>query len=323
MNYLEVGAKELLCLDKQKFHEKFVQNLPLIIKYQHQFINLAGVVLCAPRHHVWKFHAAAGSVFPDPLDEVGDEDIESSFKKELGAVDKNSLLFGLSHIADSFDYSRFDMDIGSMLQVVQVKADRVNDAVAYLSRWWDEFGSESLLHAEFGSVSEKWQAAEIRWKSEYISILLKDAWSVSINNEGVARCLDRFRAEIVPDIDRSQLHLDAWVERFGAYPGKVNRDILMPLKPNKRLVPIDPGKVEIVDIGLRDEFFSIQCAAVRSLQRPSMYYRAREAYFDYQKSIDLKPVNVVTSFDWKLELETYMKDMQDKYPFFAEYYDFK
>ena len=159
MNYLEVGAKELLCLDKQKFHEKFVQNLPLIIKYQHQFINLAGVVLCAPRHHVWKFHAAAGSVFPDPLDEVGDEDIESSFKKELGAVDKNSLLFGLSHIADSFDYSRFDMDIGSMLQVVQVKADRVNDAVAYLSRWWDEFASESLLQAEFGSVSVKWQIA--------------------------------------------------------------------------------------------------------------------------------------------------------------------
>lgn len=323
MNYLEMGAKELHYLDKQKFHEKFVQNLPLIIKYQHQFINLAGVLLCAPRHHVWKFHAAAGSVFPDPLDEVGDEDIESSFRKELGSINKNSLLFGVSHVADSFDYSKVDMDIGSMLQVVQVKADDVNDAVEYLSRWWSEFGSESLLQAEFGSVSEELQAAEINWKSDNISILLKDAWSASINNEGITHCLDRFQAKIVPDIGHSQLYLDPWVERFGAYPGKVMRDFLMPLKPNKRLVPIDPGKVEIVDIGMRDEFFSIQCAVVRSLQRPSMYYRVREAYFDYQKSINLKPVNVVTSFDWRLELETYMKDMQNKYPFFAEYFDFK
>ena len=75
MNYLEVGAKELLCLDKQKFHEKFVQNLPLIIKYQHQFINLAGVVLCAPRHHVWKtdrrFNRMRPSIAPRKRHQAG------------------------------------------------------------------------------------------------------------------------------------------------------------------------------------------------------------------------------------------------------------
>lgn len=317
MKVLETNLKDLFFLDKTVFYEKILQRLPVILKYKHKFLDVVGIVFCAPRGYVWKFHAETNKLFGDPLDGLRDADIEHGFKKEFGVVRKNSLLFGLSSIADSFEYSTFDVDVGAVLQTVQVKAAYENEVVEYLTEWWSEFENRSLLRAELGSVSVRLQEAESRWKTDDLSILLKDAWSVLMSNEDVKVYLERFHSKVVPALAGGGLILDEWMERFGAYPGRVTRSMLMPLKSNRRLEPIDPHKVKKFDIGLRDEFFSIQCAAVRVLQLPSMYYMVRDAYFDYQKSIAIHPIETITSFDWKTELEIYLTDMQNRYPILA------
>lgn len=324
MEIFQKDLKDILFLKKDNFFECYIKDVPVIIICRHRSLDIAGVILCAPKNTIWKFNVNE-EIFGDPLHEIGDEIIEESLLKEFGiSVQSGRALFGISGVADSFNYSEFDMEVASVIIKIEVKSSQVDAAVMYLMAWWNAFRDNALINVKFGDVIKEFMKAKIRREKELISIFLKDAWNVTLKNRDVESLLDQGRNKIIPLLTSETLELNKWIERVGCYSGVVNRELFfneyqsLQYKPNRKLEPLAGVHIDVEhqNMSLRDDFFSIQCAMVRSLKLPSMYWNACNAYARYEESIRDHPVSGPVTFNWNSELNGYIDGMKKTYPIF-------
>jgi len=271
-------------------------------------------------------------IFDKPLDEMSLEAIQTAILKEYGkrALGKSgTVLPGTSQLAESFEYCGNEQGVHPILAGGAVKWAQVDAAVAYLTAWWDTFGEKALLKIRLGNVGREIAKARAESEKNPVCILLNDAWKVSWKNEDMAAFLREARSKILPLLAAGALELNEWLEYAGVYYGLVSRDLFCPRKLSKarqereerraRKLNLRPNAVPDAaphDVSLRDDFFSIQCAMVRSLKRPSMFRNACDAYVSYEKSLQKHPISAPMTFDWEAELGGYIEEMKECYPVF-------
>ena len=305
LNFSDIAAQDGAILRKQTACAQ-----PLIVVVRYAVVPYLRLLFYPPENAIWRFMPAP-EICPDEEIPGNDDEVERIVDEELARARVKKPVFGVLSEADNLDKSSLKKSIGWWPYYFNVKPEQLEARCAYLRRWWDTLGEESIARVDEETVRQ-----HTAIQAQYDAFAQSDCGHFMMNlweRQRFARA-KRFAegktiAQLVED---TAAHITPIVEAKAALPGHVTREMIICAGiPNKLLIEIAPFDATTA-LQERDALFYTQCQVVRRLGKVSMFWRVQKAIRRFEASLRLAPNTF--SEDPLRQLHEYVQEMTSRYP---------
>lgn len=306
----EVGILDAMTLRGMVSNEE-----PTMVVVHYKVIPFVTVLFYPPVNCLWKIFPST-EVCQDQNLEGDDVVAEHLLNAELSYLDGSSLAAGILNIADYFEKSNSDKNIGPWRFRFNAEKESVDRLFLYLSEWWTSLSEACLarIDDQLTNQSNWW---ERQWEflvCNDFCFFMQNVWRLDVeSNERVIeyyRSRGGFEKTLLDGISA----VSPGVEVVASMPGDVMRSAFIKMHlPNRKLVASvkssHPAK-----LGVFDGMYSLQCRIVDAMDLVSMYWASEKSYDDYRSSLNLSGFQGDSSFTPDQVMEKYLSRMLNRYP---------
>ncbi|MBR4876968.1 MAG: hypothetical protein IKU14_04540, partial [Rhodocyclaceae bacterium] len=148
VNFADIAAQDGAILRKQT-----VCAQPLIVVVRYAVVPYLRLLFYPPENAIWRF-APAPEICPDEEIPGNDDEVERIVDAELARARVKKPVFGVLSEADNLDKSSLKKSIGWWPYYFNVKPEQLEARCAYLRRWWDTLGEESIARVDEETVRQ-------------------------------------------------------------------------------------------------------------------------------------------------------------------------
>ncbi len=307
VNFADIAAQDGAILRKQTACAQ-----PLIVIVRYAVVPYLRLLFYPPENAIWRF-APAPEICPDEEIPGNDDEVERIVDAELARARVKKPVFGVLSEADNLDKSSLKKSIGWWPYYFNVKPEQLEARCAYLRRWWDTLGEESITRVDEETVRQHTaiQAQYDAFAQSDCGHFMMHLWARSPQRFARAKQFAEGKP-LEQLVAEAGAHITPVVEAETAIPGHVTREMIIRTgMPNKRLVEIAPFDADAA-LKERDALFYTQCQVVRRLGKVSMFWRVQKAIRRFEASLRLAPNTF--SEDPLRQLREYVQEMTNRYP---------
>lgn len=307
VNFSDIAAQDGAILRKQTACAQ-----PLIVVVRYAVVPYLRLLFYPPENAIWRF-APAPEICPDEEIPGNDDEVERIVDAELARARVKKPVFGVLSEADNLDKSTLKKSLGWWPCAFNIKPEHLDARCAYLRRWWDALGEESIARVDDEIVRQHTaiQAQYDAFAQSDCGHFLMYLWEC--NEQRFARAKHFAEGKTIAQlVEETAAHITPIVEAEAAMPGHVMREMIIRTGMyNKRLIEIAPFDAEAA-LKERDALFYTQCQVVRRLGKVSLFWRVQKAIRNFEASLRRAPNTF--SEDPLPELRDYAQEMTSRYP---------